>query len=466
MQAKKNRAWMVGVLAAGACTAAYGEKTSTERPTYYKDVVPILQESCQVCHRDGGANFGGMYAPMAFSSYSNVRPWSKAIARNVSSGTMPPWHADPTHAGEFENERTITEDQIATLVAWAETGATRGNPADAPPLKEFPIHEGWQIGEPDLIVTFDDPFLVEDDVEDLYQRFTSHISKEMLPEPRWIQASETRPGSGAVHHIVAFPAGGLVPGGGPKSYPEGVGVLIAPDTTIYWDVHYHKEAGPGTAVWDQSEIGIKFYPKDVEVTHMLRTATISDFEFVIPAGHPNYEVLAEHTFNEDVRIINYMPHMHLRGSAAKFEAFYPDGNSEVLLNIPNYDFNWQTTYQYEDFKFIPKGTRIELTSVFDNSADNPANPDPTIDVTFGAPTTAEMIKSPIEYIRAVDREDVDAQVEALLRGKTGKGKKGSNKGSSIDSMSIEELTEAMKKKGMSDEDIEAALSQRKSGKGK
>jgi mono/diheme cytochrome c family protein len=447
---------MASVIAVSASTAALAEKTPADRPTYYKDVVPILQESCQVCHRDGGANFGGMYAPMAFTSYSNVRPWAKAIAKNVSNGTMPPWHADQAHAGEFENERTITEEQIATLVTWTETGAARGNPADAPPAKEFPIHEGWQIGEPDLIVKMTEPFLVEDEVEDLYQRFTTHISKEMLPEPRWIRASETRPGSGAVHHIVAHPAGGLVPGGDPKVYPEGVGMLLMPDTTIYWDVHYHKEAGPGTAVWDQSEIGIKFYPKDVKVTHMLRSAMIADWDFVIPAGHPNYEVLADYTFNEDVRIINYMPHMHLRGSAAKFEAFYPDGNSEVLLNIPNYDFNWQTTYQYRDFKFIPKGTRIELTSVFDNSADNPANPDPTIDVTFGTPTTAEMIKSPIEYIRAVDREDVEALIAARHHGKKGSAEKGKT-GSAPAKISNDELIQAMKNKGMTDEEISEYL---------
>jgi hypothetical protein len=414
-------------LAATAPSFAEG----AERPTYYKDVMPILQDNCQVCHRDGGANFGGMYAPMGLTSYANVRPWAKAIAKNVAEGTMPPWHADPMHTGQFENERSLTQDEIDTLVFWAQSGALRGDPSEAPPKKEWPIHDGWQIGNPDLIVKIPEPFLVEDDVEDLYQSLTTRITKEMLPEPRWIKTSETRPGSPSVHHIVAFPAGGLVPGGDPKTYPEGVGVLTMPDTTIYWNIHYHKEAGAGTALWDQSEIGIKFYPKDVEVTHILRTAGLANWTFKIPAGHPNYEVFAEHTFEEDVRIINYMPHMHLRGSAAKFEAFYPDGTSKVLLNIPKYDFNWQTTYQYRDFEFVPKGTRILLTSVFDNSADNPSNPDPTIDVTYGEPTTSEMVKSPIEYIRAVEREDVAAHVEAQLKGKaagSGKGKRNGGKG--------------------------------------
>jgi hypothetical protein len=406
---------------------AQAETAASNRLTFYKDTLPVLQERCQQCHREGGGNFGGMIAPMAFTTYENVRPWAKAIAQKVRLGEMPPWHADPQHAGEFENERTITQEEIDTLVTWVQSGATRGNPNDAPPAKEWPSFDGWQMGEPDLIVKMPEPFLVEDDVNDLYQDFTTHITKEMLPEPRWIKTSETRPGSGAVHHIVAYPVGGLVPGGDPKSYPEGVGVLLMPDTTVHWSLHYHKEAGPGTAIWDQSEIAIQFYPKDVEVTHILRTGGCFNYTFKIPAGHPAYEVLADFTFKEDANIINYMPHMHLRGSAAKFEAFYPDGRSEVLLNVPKYDFNWQTTYQYKEFKFVPKGTRILLTSVFDNSPENPSNPDPTVDVTFGEPTTAEMVKSPIEYIRAVESEDVDAYVAQQLQWKDkrgGKGKKG------------------------------------------
>lgn len=417
---------ILGLFALGFCTGAHAQGVTNARnqPTFYKDVLPILQERCQVCHREGGGNFGGMIAPMAFTDYNNVRPWAKAIAKNVGSGTMPPWHADPRHAGEFENERTITQEEIDTLINWVQSGATRGNPADAPPKKEWPAGDGWQMGEPDLVVKMTEPFLVEDDVEDLYQSFSTHITKEMLPEPRWIKTSETRPGSGAVHHIVAFPLGGLVPGGDPKSYPEGVGVLLMPDTTVYWNIHYHKEAGAGTAVWDQSEIAVEFYPKDVEITHVLRTAGCSNYDFKIPAGHPAYEVFAEFTFKEDANIINYMPHMHLRGSAAKFEAFYPDGHSEVLLDIPKYDFNWQTTYQYKEFKFVPKGTRILLTSVFDNSPENPYNPDPTIDVTYGEPTTAEMVKSPIEYIRAVESEDVDAYVAKQFNAKKRRAEKG------------------------------------------
>ncbi len=419
-----------GVLALALCIPALvnGAEAQNDRPTFYKDILPILQENCQLCHREGGANFGGMYAPMAFTDYANVRPWAKAIALNVSNGTMPPWHAAPEHAGEFVNERSISQDKIDLLIEWAQSGAARGNPKDAPPNKEWPETDGWQIGEPDLVVSMPEPFLVQDDVEDLYQSFATVITKEMLSEPRWIKATETRPGSGSVHHIIAYPLGGLVPGGDPEVNPDGVGVLLMPGTTVHWNVHYHKEAGAGTSVWDQSSIAVKFYPKDAEITHILRTAGLANWTFKIPAGHPNYEVLAEHTFKEDVLILNYMPHMHLRGAAAKFEAFYPDGTSKVLLDIPKYDFNWQTTYWYREFEFLPKGTRILLTSVFDNSADNPSNPDPTIDVVFGNPTTSEMVKSPIEYIRAVEKDDIEAYLAQMnSKGKAG-GKKGLGKG--------------------------------------
>lgn len=426
---------LTGFLALVICVSSAVENGEDRgvRPAFYKDVLPILQENCQVCHREGGANFGGMYAPMAFTDYANVRPWAKSIAQNVSNRTMPPWDAAPQHAGEFINERTITQAEIDILVTWAQTGASRGNASDGPSLKAWPVNDGWSIGEPDLVVSMPEPFLVEDDVEDLYANFSTIITKEMLSEPRWIKASETRPGSGTVHHIVAYPLGGLVPGGDPQTYPDGVGVLLMPGTKVYWSNHYHKEAGPGTSVWDQSQIAVKFYPKGEKPKHVLRTAGLANWEFVIPAGDPHHEVFAEYTFKEDALLLSYLPHMHLRGSAAKFEAYYPDGTSRVLLNVPQYDFNWQTTYWYKEPKFVPKGTKIISTSVFDNSPGNPSNPDPTVDVRYGEPTTSEMVKSPINYILAVEEEDVDAyvaaQVSKAMKKAAGKGKTKAKDGS-------------------------------------
>jgi hypothetical protein len=182
-------------------------------------------------------------------------------------------------------------------------------------------------------------------------------------------------------------------------------------------MHYHKEPGPGTAVWDQSKAAIKFYPKGAEMTHQLRTGCLCNFDFLIPAGHPDFAVESEMTFAQDSLIVDIMPHMHMRGKSARFEAFYPDGTTKVILDVPEYDFNWQTTYTFKDFERVPAGTRIVSTTVFDNSAGNPSNPDPTVDVRYGEPTTAEMIKSPLRYIHAVEREDMDAESAAKRREK-------------------------------------------------
>ena len=401
---------------------AVGQPRAAETaPTFYRDVLPILQQECQACHREGGSNLGGMIAPMALLDYDQVRPWAKAIARNARERTMPPWHASPEQAGVFTNERTLTEAEIETLVSWATTGAVAGDAGDAPPAIEWPSHQGWSMGEPDLVISMPEPFLVGDEVEDLYIDFPLVITDEMLSEPRWIQSVEFRPGSGAVHHIVGYPVGSMVPGGGATVYPEGVGVLLEPGTKGRWSMHYHKEPGPGTAVWDQSTVAIHFHPREAEITHLLRTGCLCNFDFLIPAGDPHYEVHSELTFERDALLLDILPHMHLRGKAARFEAVYPDGTSKVLLDVPEYDFNWQTTYRFREPEFIPAGARIVSTSVFDNSAGNPSNPDPTVDVGYGEPTTAEMIKSPVRYIHAVDEEDVEAEL-AGHRAKKGRKK--------------------------------------------
>lgn len=411
-----------GLVAMGAYA---DDVPSNQKVTFYKDVLPILQENCQVCHRDGGANLGGMVAPMAFLTYEGTRPWAKAIAQNVSDKKMPPWHASPDQTGVFNNERTLTQPQIDTLVAWAKSGASRGNPTDAPEQKNWPQSNGWSIGDPDLVVKMaDQPFFVGDDVVDTYEYFNSTITPEMLPEPRWIKAIEFRAGSKVVHHIIATPLGGIAPGNDPTIFPEGMGRLLKPGTNITWQMHYHKEPGPGTGVYDLSEAAIIFYPKDAKITHVLRDEALGRFDFRVPAGDPNYSIQTEFTFADDSRIVSLMPHMHLRGKSAKYEAFYPDGTSKVLLDVPQYDFNWQTRYQFSDFEFVPKGTKLVLTTAWDNSTDNPYNPDPTASVTFGEPTTAEMSFGFMNFIKAVDEEDVSAALREQGNGFGGRGQGG------------------------------------------
>ena len=392
---------MILALAAPLAAANNNNDVPQDTPTYYGDVQTVLEQKCQVCHRPNGANLGGMVAPMAFTSYQETRPWARSIARQVESGLMPPWHAAPRHAGTFVNERSLSDEQRATLIAWARGGAPMGNAADAPPAKVWERSDGWTIGEPDLVMDMGQDYFVEDDVEDQYIRFETTITEEMLPEPRWIKAVEFRPGGPVVHHIIARPLGGIAPGNDPDVHDDGFGTLLKPGTTIRWQMHYHKEAGPGTGVWDRSSVAVRFYPEDYEPDYVMQSKPMGKFDFEIPPGESNYVARTSTTFDRDSLLLGYTPHMHLRGKAARYVAKYPDGTEEVLLDVPRYDFNWQTHYKYHaGGKRIPAGTEIELTMAWDNSADNPANPDPTETVVYGGPTTSEMMFGFVSYADA------------------------------------------------------------------
>ena len=387
------------VLAAAPVLATSSESTAdADVPTFYGDVLSVLQENCQVCHREGGANLGGMVAPMAFTDYKSTRPWAKSIARQVEARLMPPWHASEDHAGVFANERTLADADVETLVKWARAGAPIGDVADAPPAHDWPVSDGWTIGEPDLVMDMGQRYFVEDDVKDQYINFTTTITEEMLPEPRWIQAVEFRPGSPVVHHIIARPLGGIAPGNDPTVYNDGFGVLIEPGTEVTWRMHYHKEPGAGTGAWDKSSVALRFYPAGVTPEHPVAGDSMGKFDFVIPPGDSNYTANTTTTFERDSLLLGYTPHMHVRGKYAKYVATYPDGTQETLLEVPRYDFNWQTHYEYPTpGKKIPAGTKIELTMSWDNSAENPSNPDATKEVRYGGPTTDEMMFGFISY---------------------------------------------------------------------
>jgi len=368
--------------------------TSDDPPTFYADVLPILQESCQVCHRPGGTNLGGMIAPMSLVTYEETRPWAPMIAHAVAEGQMPPWHAHPRHLGTFRNERYLTDEQKLTIGAWAEAGAPAGDPADAPSAVSFDEIDaneaGWSIGTPDLVVTFDEPFLVGDHVHDVYENIPVFISEQDVPEYRWIRASEVIAGSHAVHHVISD-LGGLAPGYEANVYPDGFGRLLAPGPRhVTFQMHYHKQPGPGTAVYDETAAGVIFYEEGDVIRHVVRTEPLGMFTFVIPAGEADYSMSTEYVFQEDSYILTFNPHMHLRGKAAEYTITYPDGESEVLLYVPNYDFNWQHYYHFREPVLAPEGSRLTLKLWWDNSAGNPHNPDPTVNVRWGQPTTDEM----------------------------------------------------------------------------
>ena len=379
----------VALLAAPAA-AANNNAADAQTPTFHNEVSRLLQQECQVCHRPNGANLGGMVAPMSLVTYEETRPWARSIARKVKSREMPPWHASSGQAGLFANERTLTEAEIQTFVRWAEAGAPVGDVALAPVPREWPAEGGWLIGEPDLVLQFDEPFFVEDDVEDLYVNLKTTMTKELLPEDRYVKAVEFRPGSSVVHHIIVPSLGGIAPGNDPTIHGEGIASLLEAGKDLYWQMHYHKEPGPGTGVSDLSQVAIKFYDDEELVKYKMQNADLGRFDFELPPGDDDVRLETEYVFEQDSEIVSYLPHMHLRGKSAKYVAHYPNGTSETLLEVPRYDFNWQTEYKYNEYKKVPAGTRVTFYSAWDNSANNVHNPDPEALVRWGEPTTDEM----------------------------------------------------------------------------
>jgi len=395
------------VWGAAATAAAAG----AAMPTFYRDVLPVLQERCQACHRPAGLNMGGLLAPMSLLEYDEVRPWAKSIARAVETKTMPPWHASEQFHGVFVNERTLTADQIATVVAWAKAGAPAGDPAAAPPPVEWPA-AGWAIGEPDLLLEMPEEYLVADDVEDLYQNFTIDLP---VTEERWIQAIEFRPSSDVVHHIIGYViepgassrdggrghVGGIAPGNDPDSFSPGTGYPVRPGSKFVFAMHYHKESGPGTAIADRSIAGIRFYPRGEQARlRRVHIDAIGNGAFEIPPNHDHWQVGSARVFDRPVEIHYLMPHMHLRGKAAKYTATYPDGTQEVLLEVPRYDFGWQTSYKFRQPRVLPAGTRLDVQLWFENSAERAQANGFSNEkaVVWGGPTTDEMDLGFLSYV--------------------------------------------------------------------
>jgi hypothetical protein len=388
-------------LAAG--TAMGGEVT------FHRDVLPILQKNCQGCHRAGEA------APMAFGSYKETRPWAKAIKESVLSQRMPPWYADP-HVGKFQNARVLSVAERETLVRWADTGAAAGEEKDAPPAMRWA--EGWSIGQPDLVVEMPEPYAVpaSGTVE-----YTYFIVPTGFKEDTWVRAAEARPGQRAVvHHIIAFvrepgsqwmreyPVGkgfvpskskknrgesgggefltGYAPGAVPEILNDGQAKLIKAGSDIVFQMHY---TANGKEAMDKSRLGLVLAKGPVK--QRVLTLAAQDRKFVIPAGAPNHEVSGGMTLHAASELTALFPHMHVRGKAFEIRAVYPTGESEVLLKVPRYDFNWQLAYRLETPKKLPKGTRIEATGWFDNSVNNKWNPDATQDVRWGDQSWEEMM---------------------------------------------------------------------------
>ncbi len=361
--------------------------------TYAKDVAPILNEHCVQCHRQGEV------APMSLRTYAEVRPWTKSIAKRVvQEKSMPPWHADPQIGIAYKNDARLSDAEIATIDKWIKTGASMGDEADLPAAREFP--NGWVLGEPDYVLELD-PVEIAADGPD---KFPNLKAKLNLPEDRWIRAIEIQPSAKrAVHHVFARVTeadgkiggqlGAYVAGAPPTIFEEGTGRLVKKDQEIVAQAHYHSF---GTPVTDKTRIGLYF--AEGEIKHESVALAVVNSKFKIPAGAKNYEVTASHTFDEYALITNIGPHMHQRGTDMTITAVFPDGNKQTLVKS-NWNPDWDISYELAEPIVAPKGTRLELVAHYDNSADNPRNPDPTKDLTFGVD---EMMIGFVDYL--VDRE--------------------------------------------------------------
>ena len=371
----------VATLAAAAAT------TQKPKLTYSKDVAPIFNRRCVECHRSGEV------APMPLTTYKEVRPWAKAIKERVLTRAMPPWFADP-HYGEFKNDRRLSREEVDTIAAWVDGGATQGDQADLPPAPEFT--EGWNIGKPDLVLDFNTEFDVPASGVVPYQYFKVPTN---FTEDKWIEAAEIRPQHRDVtHHINVFvlEAGqkdnngplltGFAPGVQPLRLEPGSAMLVKAGSIFLFQAHYTTN---GHAVKDRSFIGLRFAkqpPAMRSITDRAYNAT-----FRIPPNDPDYVVNAAWTAPADVDVFAFMPHMHFRGKSFEYTAVYPDGRREVLLSVPHYDFNWQLGYELQSPVHMTKGTRIECVAHFDNSPNNRFNPDPTKEVRWGDQTFEEMM---------------------------------------------------------------------------
>jgi hypothetical protein len=417
------------IVIAGASSTVLAQQV-----TFNKDVLPVLQKNCQVCHRPGEA------APMPLMTYKETRPWAKAIKSEVLSRKMPPWFADPKY-GHFQNERLLTESEIKTLVSWVDNGAAEGDVQQKPNAVRF--IEGWNI-RPDVVIGMPTPYKVpaSGTVE-----YTYYVVPTNFDHDVWVTAAEVRPGDRSViHHASAFirPAGSLylkdakpgvpfvpkapqrdangaeIPVPRPKQQPSintqngresteldtqllvtyapglpaqkfntvvpEAALLIPAGSDIVIQMHYTPN---GHATTDQTQIGLTLAAAPPKYRYLPISAQNETIE--IPPNDANYESHASLIVNRDVRLVWLLPHMHVRGKDFLYTASYPSGERETLLSVPRYDFNWQLIYDEARPIVLPKGTRIDCTAHFDNSANNPYNPNPNVTVRWGDQSWEEML---------------------------------------------------------------------------
>lgn len=375
--------------------------------TYSNQVARILNDRCVSCHREGEI------APFPLTNYDEVNGWGEMILEVIDRGQMPPWFANPEY-GEFKNDCRLSQEQKELLQTWVENGSPEGDTADLPEPPMFA--EGWQIPTPDEVhYMTDKPVDVPAEGVVEYKYFTADPG---WTEDKWIKASEARPDNRAVvHHIIVYavppnsrkPAtrnpsvAGFAPGSPARIYLNGVAKFVPAGSKLVFQMHYTPNGSPQQ---DRSYVGFKFVDqKEVERTAGGGLAGFWGFE--IPPNDPHHKIEGEREFQQDTLLTDMLPHMHLRGKSFRYTALYPDGKEEILLDVPNYDFNWQLRYELVEPKLMPKGTKLRVTGYYDNSEGNLANPDPNDAVRYGDQTWEEMFHGFYGTISVNEREQTN-----------------------------------------------------------
>jgi hypothetical protein len=381
-------------------------------PTFYRDVLPILQNHCQACHRTGEI------APMPLITYAQTQPFARAIATSVRQKKMPPWFADPS-VGHFSNDPSLTVQEIATLVSWADSNAPAGNSGDAPPPGQWT--PGWLIPPPDAVLKMPQPVSIHahGDLDYTYEIVPTHFT-----EDKWVQFSEVRPSSREnVHHAVVYvrppnsnwlkhapigvpftgadmPGGQdrndthfttvdillvYAPGSSPDNWPDGSAKFIPAGSDLVFQMHYMTH---GHAATDQSSVGLVFSKQPP--SQRVLTLQLTNDHFLIPPGAPDFRVEVHGSLPNDAVLLSFFPHMHLRGKRFEYNILHPDSAPETLLRV-NYDFYWQLSYRLLHPLPLKAGTVLQALAWYDNSKNNPHNPDPNVAVRWGDQTYDEMM---------------------------------------------------------------------------
>ena len=396
-------AFVVGLAALAAPGTARAQDV-----TFAKDVAPIFQRSCQVCHRTGSI------APMSLLTYEEVRPWARSIKEKTATRSMPPWYIDRSIGPqEFKYDKSLSDAEIELITRWVDAGAPLGNPADLPPPREFEDADKWHIGEPDWIIEIPEPFVVEAEAPDWWGNLESPSG---LTEDRWVKAVETKPsaeGFPVVHHAVTISRdpdgrrGGLLNeyalGKNGDIYPDGTGRLLKAGTNITFNMHYHSN---GRRVTDRTSVGLTLYPKGTEPTRQIHALHIGDNEDLdIPAGATNVRHDGYYHLKDNIHLTVFQPHLHNLGTRQCIEAILPD-NSVDTIACANWDFGWHIAYNYEDHvaPLIPKGSVLHVTSWHDNSETNRWNDDPRNWAGFGQRSSDDMSFVWLSWYTLTDEE--------------------------------------------------------------